>query len=277
MISRMAASRSTPLSVAPLRRSRFRISTAAQSGVRPYQSAARTSAPRSTSSCATAICAFVIAISSGVMPFGSARVQIGPGVDERARGGGRAVARRKEQRRHATGRRLLLALRRHAAADDADAVRAAAGAWRTRRRLGAHARPRLDRGAAFDEQLDGGAVVGPCRPHQRGVTELRFRGVDLRAGVDQQTDRLDVAGTDRRHQQRLPRRRPASSAFAPASSRRRTMAGLPCSAAIESGVTRKALATVAVARARRSSSDRGLVIGPHGPMQRRGAVARRPR
>ena len=90
----------------------------------------RTPRRASTSNCATASWPLVIAISSGVMPLGSARVHVGAGLDQHARGLEPAVARGEQQRRHAAGRRQLLALRRHAAADDADAVRAAAGAGR---------------------------------------------------------------------------------------------------------------------------------------------------
>ena len=82
----------------------------------------------------------MIAITSGVMPFGSARSTSAPASTSSRGRVQRPVARGEEQRRHPAGRRLLFALRRHTAADDADAVRAAAGARRPGRRLLADAR-----------------------------------------------------------------------------------------------------------------------------------------
>ena len=114
-----------------------------------------------------------MAIKSGVTPFGSAAPRFAFAADELPGRVQQPAARGEEQRGHAARRRQLLALRRHPASDDADAVRAAAGARRTRRRPGAHACPRFDRCAAGQEEADQLGVVLADGPHEGRVTESR--------------------------------------------------------------------------------------------------------
>ena len=151
-----------------------------------------------------AIWPLVIAISSGVMPFGSAAFRSAPASTSSARRVERAVARGEQQRRHAAGRRQLLALRRHAAADDADAVRAAAGAGRTRRRLGADARARLDRRAAREQQLHDRRRCSVRTAHISAVwPSCGSAALTSAPASTSSRDRVDAAGADRRHQQRV--------------------------------------------------------------------------
>ena len=77
-ITGSSGARSTLLTNVALSTSMLRASTAAHSGVRPYQSTARTLAPRSISSSAIAGWLFEIAVRSGVMPLASAASMAAP-------------------------------------------------------------------------------------------------------------------------------------------------------------------------------------------------------
>ena len=85
--------------------SMFRASTAAHSGVRPYQSTALMLAPRSTRSSATSGWLLRWPPSSGVMPFASVWSMSAPGVEQQPRRFEPAVARRVDERRHRAGNR----------------------------------------------------------------------------------------------------------------------------------------------------------------------------
>ena len=140
------------------------------------------------------------------MPFGSGVFRFAPAATSSCAGVEQSVARREVERRQATRRRQLFALRWHAAADDAHAVRSATGTWRTRGRLRAHTRAGLDRCAAREQELrDRGAVLSD-RPHQRGVTQVGFRGIHLRASIEEHGHRIDIARAHCRHQQGVARR-----------------------------------------------------------------------
>ena len=196
-------------------------------------------------------------------------VDVGARLDEERRRVHLSVARGKEQRRHAAWRRLLLALRRHAAADDAHAVRAAAGAGRTGGRLLAGARARVHVGAACQQALHDGGVVSSRGPHERGMRSPALTGAP-------RSSSRSTAST-------LPARTAAISSVspeasvvltsAPASSSRRRIAALPCSAATYTGVTPSPLATVDVRTGAKQRIDCVEVFGAHGPVQRRGSVA----
>ena len=102
--------------------SMLRVSTAAQSGVRPYQSAALMFAPLSIRNRATSGWLLVMAMMSGVMPLASVCSMSAPRAEQHAHDLEPAVARGVEQRRHGSRNRRARAARRQAAADDADAV-----------------------------------------------------------------------------------------------------------------------------------------------------------
>ncbi len=146
----------------------LRVSIAAHSGVRPYQSAAWMSAPCSIRKRAT---------SSAVVDdrHDQRRDRVGVGlIDVRLRRQQQlrrlepAVARRVEQRRQRPGNRLPRPARRQAAADDADAVTEAGNRVRQHplRRLPG-SRLRVHVGAALDQQLDDRRMVFADGHHQR--------------------------------------------------------------------------------------------------------------
>ena len=100
----------------------LRASTAAHSGVRPYQSTTLTSAPWSIAKRATSIWLFVIAINSGVMPLGSVSFEVGAGGHQHPRGIDPAVTGGIQQRRHAAGNQIARPAFGKPAANDADPV-----------------------------------------------------------------------------------------------------------------------------------------------------------
>ena len=216
---------------APLRTSRLRISTAAQSGVRPHQSAVRTprrgrrgTAPRRTGrwSCA---------IISGVCRWDRPRSR-----RRRPRRATRAAssARRARQTTAASCRPASAAARPAAARRCGRCRRRGSrrrhreDATRASRRRGYA--PRLGRPVPAAAMMTIAALSSPHRPHQRGVAKLGSAALTARR------DRAAVAR--RRHSRRAP---PPSAVclrcvdrvdIRAGTQQTRTIAALPCSAAM---------------------------------------------
>ena len=183
----------------------LRVSTAAHSGVRPYQSAALMSAPRSISSRATSIRLLTIAVSSGVMALASVRLDVGAGC--------RAAAWRSRRGRRAP--------RTGAATGRRESARASRGPAGRRGRCRCRDRSRARNWAAPSSGVAPTRVFAfTCAPramsrratsltvfahgeHQRRLLKAFLAGVGHRAAVEQQPDGVEHADFRRRHQRRF--------------------------------------------------------------------------
>jgi hypothetical protein len=126
----------------------------------------------------------VIAITRGLMPFASLRVDVGTCIEQKTRGLEPAFPRRERQCRHATGCRRLFSLGRHPTAHDAHTVRSAARARRPDGWLRARAGFHVDCCATRQQQRYERRTILSHRPHQGGVPHLWFGRIDLCTGIE---------------------------------------------------------------------------------------------
>ena len=204
-ISSRNGARSMLFTNVPLSTSMLRVSTAAHSGVRPYQSTALMSAPRSIR----------IARDVGMVVrdggderrdvVGVALIDVGAGVEQHPHGLHPAVARRVQQRRHRRQESDPAPAIGRAAADDADAVTEAGhGIGQHPRGRPSGARPRIDRRAARDREAsrcrDGSRGRRPSAPSADTSASVAST---FGAAVEQQRDRIERPDARRAHQRRL--------------------------------------------------------------------------